>query len=163
MVGPAQPTAPVAVHYLGSSALVKRYALERGTGWVRTLCDDIASTVVMAHIGLVEIAAALAGKQRGGHLAPTQYEQLVAELMLDAQSKYVLVRVTESIVDKAVDLTRQNRLRGYDAVHLACALSVNRVLLDRHQSPLTLVAADGDLLAAAHASGLATYNPDQHP
>lgn len=76
----------------------------------------------MAHIGLVEIAAALAGKQRGGHLTPTQYEQLVAELMHDAQSEYVLVRVTESIVDEAVDLTRQHRLRGYDAVHLTCAL-----------------------------------------
>jgi predicted nucleic acid-binding protein len=117
----------------------------------------------MAHIGLVEIAAALSGKLRGGHLASTQYEQLLAELMLDAQSKYVLVRVTESIVDEAVELTRQHRLRGYDAVHLACALSVNRVLLGRHQSPLTLVAADDDLLAAAQGSGLATQNPSAHP
>jgi predicted nucleic acid-binding protein len=117
----------------------------------------------MAHIGLVEIAAALAGKLRGGHLVPTQYEQLLAELALDAQSQYVLVRVTESIVEEAVDLTRRYRLRGYDAVHLACALSVNRALLDRHQSPLTLVAADDDLLAAAQASGMVTQNPNAHP
>jgi hypothetical protein len=141
--------------------LVKRYAAERGTGWVKTLCDDPAGAVVIAHIGLVEIAAALAGKQRGGHLTSAQYEQLIAELMLDAQSQHVLVRVTESIVDEAVELTRRHRLRGYDAVHLACALSVNRVLLDRHQPPLTLVAADGDLLAAAQASGLATQNPNE--
>jgi predicted nucleic acid-binding protein len=163
LVGPAQPAAPVAVHYLDSSALVKRYAVERGTGWVRALCDDASNAVVMAHIGLVEIAAALASKQRGGHLASTQYEQLLAELMLDAQSQYVLVRVTESIVEEAVDLTRRHRLRGYDAIHLACALSVNRALLDRHQSPLDLVAADDDLLGAAQDSGLATENPNAHP
>ena len=161
MVGPTQPEALVAVHYLDSSALVKRYAAERGTGWVETLCDDPASAVVIAHIGLVEIAAALAGKQRGGYLTSAHYEQLLAELMLDAQSQHVLVRVTESIVDEAVELTRRHRLRGYDAVHLASALSVNRVLLERHQSPLTLVAADGDLLAAAQASGLATQNPNE--
>ena len=163
MVGPSQPAVSLSAHYLDSSALVKRYAEERGTGWVESLCDDVTSAVVMAHIGLVEIAAALAGKRRSGLLAAPQYDQLLDELLLDAQSRYVLVRVTEFIVDEAIELTSRHRLRGYDAVHLACALSVNRLLLDRHQSPLILVAADRDLLAAARALGLATQNPNEHP
>jgi|APLow6443716910_1056828.scaffolds.fasta_scaffold579939_2 hypothetical protein len=30
-------------YYLDSSALVKRYAIEVGTAWVRTLCEQLVS------------------------------------------------------------------------------------------------------------------------
>jgi len=47
-------------------------------------------------------------------------------------------------------------LRGYDAVQLAAALAT-AVL-----PGLVFVAADDDLLAAAHAEGLAAENHNQH-
>ena len=65
-------------------------------------------------------------------------------------------------MDEAIELTFRNKLRGYDAVHLACALHVNQTLLANHLPPLTLIAADGDLLEAAQAEGLRTENPNRH-
>ena len=59
--------------YLDSSALVKRYLIETGTPWVQAWCDDPAQTVAVAEIGLVEIAAAFAGKLRGAFITLTQY------------------------------------------------------------------------------------------
>lgn len=51
--------------YLDSSGLVKRYARERGSAWVRTLTDAaVGHTIIIAEITMVETAAAIASKQR---------------------------------------------------------------------------------------------------
>ncbi len=154
---------PLYGYYFDSSALVKRYAAERGSAWVQALCDDRFHAPVIAHIGLVEIAAALSSKRRGGFLSAAQYDRLLAELVQDARSRYALVRVSAPVIDQAMQLTRRHRLRGYDAVHLACALAVNRILRDQDLPPLIFIAADHDLLIAAQAEGLAVDNPNDHP
>jgi predicted nucleic acid-binding protein len=51
--------------FLDSSALVKRYFLEQGTAWSRTLLDPtIGNVISVAEITLVEVAAACAAKHR---------------------------------------------------------------------------------------------------
>jgi predicted nucleic acid-binding protein len=69
------------------------------------------------------------------------------------------VAIERSIVDEAIELTARHRLRGYDAVHLACALRLNRALVSHQLSPLLLISADNDLLTSAVAEGLDTDNP----
>lgn len=81
----------------------------------------------------------------------------------DAQKRYQLLPATSQRVDEAIELTARHRLRGYDAVHLACALRLNGVLLDNDLPPLTFVAADDDLLKAAQAEELETENPNLYP
>ena len=70
--------------YLDSSALVKRYLVETGTPWVQAWCDNPTQMVAVAEIGLVEIAAAFAGKMRGAHITPAQYRHARSDLMADA-------------------------------------------------------------------------------
>jgi hypothetical protein len=56
----------------------------------------------------------------------------------------------------------QDKLRGYDAVHLACALFMRDTL--RHQdlpSPIVL-SADQELSIAAQAKGLDVDDPNAH-
>jgi hypothetical protein len=52
--------------FLDSSALVKRYAIEVGTAWVRTLCEQGDEVIKVALFGPAEVAAAVNGKRRGG-------------------------------------------------------------------------------------------------
>jgi hypothetical protein len=70
----SQPADQVATSYLDSSALVKRYLVETGTPWVQTWCAGPTQTVAIAEIGLVEIAAAFAGKLRGAYIVPAEYD-----------------------------------------------------------------------------------------
>ena len=63
-----EPAGPAATSYLDSSALVKRYLAETGTPWVQAWCADPNQTAAVGEIGLVEIAAAFAGKLRGTHI-----------------------------------------------------------------------------------------------
>ena len=64
---------------------------------------------------------------------------------------------------RAIELTRRQKLRGYDAVHLACALFLQETLLSHHLSGLVLLSADQELSAAARAEGLITDDPNEHP
>ena len=150
------------IAYFDSSALVKRYIAETGTTWVQAWCDSPNQTVAVAEIGLVEIAAAFAAKLRGEFITQTDYRNARTDLAIDAQDKYVLVTANRSLVDEAIELTAQHRLRGYDAVHLACALRLHRALTVHNLAPLTFICAD-DLLAAAATEGLFTDNPNHHP
>jgi predicted nucleic acid-binding protein len=157
------PADQAVTSYLDSSALVKRYLIETGTPWVQAWCADPIQTVAVGEIGLVEIAAAFAGKLRGEHITSAQYYDARADLAADARDEYVLVTINRAVVDEAIELTAMHRLRGYDAVHLACALTLNRALVDHELPPLVLISADGDLLEAAATEGLATDDPNRHP
>jgi predicted nucleic acid-binding protein len=149
--------------YFDSSALVKRYMAESGSAWVQARCNDPSRTIATVELSRVEIAAAFAGKLRGKFITHAEYQEARAKLTADVQKRYQLLPATSQRVDEAIELTARHRLRGYDAVHLACALRLNRVLLENDLPPLTLVAADNDLLKAAQDEGLEIENPNLHP
>lgn len=148
-------------YYADSSALVKRYVNETGSDWVRTTCSPSASHVIaLAHIGLVEIAAALAMKTRQGALPADVRDNLLRDVQRDARSQYWLIDVDQAIVVRPMALSRLHKVRGYDAVHLACALFMQEALLRQNLPAPVLLTAGGELLAAAQAEGLLTDNPN---
>jgi predicted nucleic acid-binding protein len=145
--------------YFDSSALVKRYLSEDGSVWVQERCNDPTRTIVTTEISRVEVAAAFAAKLRGDFITQSEYQQVRTKLRQDCQRQYLLIPVEAQRVDEAIELTARQKLRGYDAVHLACALHFNQILLQNGSSPLIFVAADIELLQAAQAEGLVTENP----
>lgn len=151
-------------YYVDSSALVKRYVTEIGSGWMQTICDPTAGHILaLAHVGLVEIAAALAAKHRQGVLPAPILDGLLRDLQRDGHTQYWLIDVDQALVNPAIALTRRQKLRGYDAVHLAGALFLRDTLLHNSLPAPILLSADDELLAAALAEGLATDNPNAHP
>lgn len=150
-------------YYADSSALVKRYVNEAGSAWIQSLCDPSSEHVIaLAHIGLVEIAAALAMKVRQGTLSPIIRDNLLRDLRHDAQTQYWLIDVDYSLIERAVALTRQHKLRGYDAVHLSAALFLHETLVQAQLPAPVLVCADNDLSIAAQAVGLSTIDPNTY-
>jgi predicted nucleic acid-binding protein len=153
----------VTTYYVDSSAIVKRYVTETGSSWVQDLCDPAAGHVIaLAHVGLVEIAAALAMKTRQGLLPVPIRDGLLRDLQHDGRDQYWLMDVDQEMVVRAIELTRRQKLRGYDAVHLACALFLQETLLRHNLLAPVLISADQELLAAAQAEGLITDDPNMH-
>ena len=111
----------------------------------------------------MEIAAAFAGKLRGRSITQARYSKARRKLEADTRNRYQVLPITPQRIDDAIDLTTRHKLRGYDAVHLACALRVNQILLADNLPPLILVAADHDLVEAARAEGLSVEDPNLHP
>jgi hypothetical protein len=133
--------------YCDTSALVKRYLSEAGSAWIAALADPNSNnSITVATITRVEAAAAIAARQRAGTVTQEERARLVAFLLLHFDSEYIVVPVSDAVVEQAVQLTQRHRLRGYDAVQLATALDANVTLL-----------------AAARAEGLDADNPNLYP
>jgi predicted nucleic acid-binding protein len=152
-----------AVFYLDTSALVKRYVVERGSSWLAQLCNaESDKTIATALITQAEAAAAFARKTRDGTLLPADHTAILRDLAHDFVREYVTVEISRSLVERAVDLTTRHKLRGYDAVQLSAALELNQILLSAELAPATFVAADDELLTAAQSEGLRIANPNDH-
>ncbi len=142
--------------YLDSSAWLKRYFLEPGSGWMTWLFESgnpLASSV----LGYIEVASALTRQQVARKLDEDKLAQLQQQLEED-WGDITGFPVTAGTVDRAVRLARGYKLRGADAVHLATALSANDALVGTGNT-VVLVASDEDLLAVAQQTGLTVENP----
>lgn len=154
----------MAIYYLDSSALVKRYIAETGSDWVLNLLDRAAGhTIFIAAIAPVEITAAIMARARGRSISIEDARAACQRLQLDMSIDYQVVELTEEVFALAVNLAGQHPLRGYDAVQLAAALAVNRVGVASGLPPLTFVSADVRLNQIAGAEGLSVDDPNRHP
>jgi len=107
--------------YLDTSALVKLYVREPGTDDVQRLAKSSAS-IGTSLISKTEAAAAFSKAIRVGYLPPEE-ARAAWETFLDAWPSVVRLAINETIVTQAGTLAFSHGLRGYDAVHLATALS----------------------------------------
>lgn len=152
-------------YFLDASALAKRYLTETGSQWILTITNPTAGhTIIVAEITRVEVASALAARHRASlGFTQQQRDRAVKLLLHHCLAQYRTASLNPVTISRAVNLTQNYRLRGYDAVQLATAISTNEALLVAGLSGLTFTAADTDLLAAAQAENLATDNPNLYP
>lgn len=152
-------------YYLDASALVKRYTDEPGSGWIRQMTEPSAgNTIFLAEITLAEVAAALAAKARMPRgITQEQRDRALSLFLQDCDEHFVLLIVDRPVIERAVELTQNHRLRGYDAVQLATALVARQALTTENVSAPTFIASDDDLLAASKAEHLIVNNPLEHP
>lgn len=150
--------------YLDTSALVKRYAAEKGSAWLQTLIDPgTGNTVVVSEITLAEFAAAISVKVRTGVLNVSDKTKIINLFLLHCASEYQLTAITRIVIDNAVNLVQSHPLRGYDSVQLSTTLFAKTLLANAGISDFIFVSADKTLITAATAEGLIVDNPDNHP
>jgi predicted nucleic acid-binding protein len=151
-------------YYMDTSALVKRYVDEIGSGWLRTaLGAEPSPSVIIVHLAVVEITSALMRRLREGVLTPAEYAQLQNAFRSDCLDEYEIAIAVGSIIDQANRLLEVYPLRAYDAVHLATAVVANQRLVDNDLAPLTFLSSDDRLNDVASAEGLTVGNPNHHP
>jgi uncharacterized protein len=154
----------MSIYFLDTSALIKRYLTETGSSWIRSLIEESGTTITAAEVTRVEAAAAIAARHRAPKgISQQERDDIVAAMLRHFDQQYQLISLTSVTLEKAVDLTQNHRLRGYDAIQLSVALTANQSLRQAGLPGLIFVAADRDLLAAAQQEGLEIKNPNDHP
>jgi hypothetical protein len=152
----------MAILFLDSSAIAKCYVIEEGSHWVRTALDPAGENQI--HVSLlagVEVIAAIARRRREGSLDAKAASAAVHEFRDDFEFLYQHVAVNEQVVERAMQLAQKHALRGYDAVQLSAAMTLNDRCLDVGLS-IVFVCADVALNAAATAENLQVENPNAH-
>jgi len=136
--------------YADASALVKRYVAEVGSAEVVALTTGAA--VATALVTRAVVAAAFARAVRvgvlddvGGRRVQRRFSREWPDLMK--------VPVTEALVARAESLAWAHGLRGYDAIHLAAALTWQNAL----GQEIVMATFDRQLWDAAPHEGLRVW------
>lgn len=135
------------VAYFDSSALVKLVIDEDGSEDAALLWDG-ADSVLTSRVAHPEVRAALAAAHRAQRLDANSHRRAKAgweRLRMGMR----FVELTAPLDEHAGDLAERHGLSGFDAVHLASALTIATL-------PVLVATWDARLHRAARASGLAT-------
>lgn len=158
----------MALYFLDSSAIVKRFFQEQGHDWIETLHDPAQRHVLyIAQAALVEVVASICRKAREQDMPLEERNSTIDDFRHDVRSYYSAWIVDNALYVAAGDLCRTHRLRAYDAIQLACALAVRddafRVQLPEAEPPdVIFVSTDHGLLAIALAEGFNVENPNNY-
>ena len=154
----------MALYFLDTSAVVKRYVAETGHTWVVNLCDPAQGhDLHIAQARLVEVVATLCRKARESAITAGERDGLIADFRRDTTGRYVIRPVTTDIYVQAGDLCCTHALRAYDAVQLAASLSLRDEAVAASAPPPNFVCADIDLLGYAAAEGVSVEDPNSYP
>jgi len=154
----------IAVAYFDTSALLKHYVREIGSGWVNALfASSPAPIIFTSQLTVVEAVCAFSRRLREGALSSEAYSRLLTAFDYDVSYKYVIADVMPIAIDAACQLAGRHPLRAYDALHLATAWLINRELVQNGKSPLIFICADDRLASISKAEGLLMENPNRHP
>lgn len=136
------------ITYVDTSLLVKLLVEEEGSERAEQVWDvaDVVASVELIH---VESRAALAAAARRGRLSPAQHRRARVELQ-GLADQLVIIEVSSELIASAADLAEAESLRGYDAVHLAGAVTVDAAVM---------ATADIELCEAAERRGFHIANP----
>jgi uncharacterized protein len=152
------------IRYFDTSSLAKRYVLEVGSDWVRTVTQfNSYDEIYIAEITPVEMASAFRRKLNNHEVSPDDFDTLLRVFAQHHRNQYLTIEINRPILEEAFDLVVQHGLRAYDAVQLATALMLDQASVRIGDGPILFVTSDHELEAVAIASGLQTDNPRRHP
>ena len=110
----------MAILFLDSSGIVKRYVSETGSVWAQSLTDPVnANECYVAQITGAEVASAIIRRVRRGDLTLAEAAIALSGFEADFTQNLVLLENSLPRIRDAMVLTRQHGLRGYDSVQLS--------------------------------------------
>ena len=95
----------MAVYFVDSSALVKRYVRDAGTSWVRRLTrQNTSNSIYLARITVVEVTSAIARRRKGGTVLPPRASPILWRFRKHLAGRYTVVEITPTLLADAAKL-----------------------------------------------------------
>ena len=141
--------------YLDTSALVKLYVAEEGNSTVHQHLES-AALVATSKVAYPEACAAFARSFREDCLIEKAYKIALANFKSEWPSYYIL-EFTDSVMIKAGELAEKYSLRGFDAIHMASALTLSDYLSGKDEETIEVGCWDKKLAEAFKLAGLAVF------
>jgi predicted nucleic acid-binding protein len=143
-------------YYFDSSALVKRYSMERGTRIVNKLMVKRGKVAILPTWTVTDFYAVLATRAQEGHITRDDCYSVLYKFEIESrQGLYQFISPTMATYLATKELVLEYPfLRSSQVMHLALALELKPLRL-------TVVSADTQLLAASKTAGLHIINPEE--
>lgn len=148
-------------YYLDTSALVKRYHVERGSDTVNAVFDDPHCGRSTSRLALTEMQSVIARRIRLNEIDQSIAEQVRVHLLEEIRCRKVNVLAVAPYEFRQAGRVlmshgHQIPVRTLDAIHLACAIK-----LRQQNRADTILSSDKHLLSLAARDGFAVINPEQ--
>jgi len=142
-------------YYFDSSALVKRYSMERGTRIVNRLMVKRGKVAILPTWSVTDFYAILSTRAQEGQITRDDCYSVLYKFEIESkQGLYQFIAPTMGTYLATKELVLEYPfLRSSQVMHLALALELKPLRL-------TVVSADTQLLAASKTAGLHIINPE---
>lgn len=143
-------------YYFDSSALVKRYSMERGTRIVNKLMVKRGKVAILPTWTVTDFYAVLATRAQEGQITRDDCYSVIYKFEIESkEGLYQFIAPTMGTYLSTKELVLEYPfLRSAQVMHLALALELKPLRL-------TVVSADTQLLAASKTAGLHIINPEE--
>lgn len=143
-------------YYFDSTALVKRYSMERGTRIVTKLMVKRGKVAILPTWTVTELYSAFSNRAQQGELTRDDSYSVIHKFELEStQGLFQFIAPTMQTYLTTKELVMEYpALRTIQVMHLALALELKPLRL-------TVVSADVPLLTACKTAGLHIINPEE--
>jgi uncharacterized protein len=111
-------------YFFDSSAIVKRYVRETGTGWVRRLTRrGQPDPIYLARITAVDLTSAVARRRASGTPTPARARSILALFRSHLATRYLIMEISPALADAAMRWAERTRTaNGESAQRLGLAV-----------------------------------------
>jgi hypothetical protein len=142
-------------YYFDSTALVKRYNMERGTRVVNKLMVKRGKVAILPTWTVTDFYSVLSNRAQAGDITRDDCYSVIYKFEIESQQGlYQFLTPTRQTYLATKELALEYpSLRSPQVLHLALALELKPLRL-------TVVSADTELLTASRSAGLHIINPE---
>ena len=148
------------VLYIETSALVKRYVPEQGSGFIDLLVDHKDPRILLGVTALttLEVHSVLIRLRKGGALTENGFHYIGERFRQDHVHLATLLPITEGLVARAIALLPQAPLKSLDALHFAAIRDLASAIRSQGET-FAVVCSDRDLLDACRRDHIPVLDP----
>jgi hypothetical protein len=142
-------------YYFDSTALVKRYNMERGTRVVNKLMVKRGKVAILPTWTVTDFYSVLSNRAQAGDITRDDCYSVIYKFEIESQQglyQFLTPTMQTYLATKELALEYPS-LRSSQVLHLALALELKPLRL-------TVVSADTELLTASRSAGLHIINPE---
>jgi predicted nucleic acid-binding protein len=149
----------MAIFYLDTSAILKRYRTEKGSAVIDDLYNQQAEhdALLTSHFSCLELESVAIRAVKGKLLTREAYNSLLGGLARDIGEYLLVTSFSPDQLTEAIHFARAHALRAADAMQFAAAIDANRTVIG---GAFVFVVSDKELLSAARASNMSTLDPE---
>lgn len=149
------------IYFVDTSALLKRYLSEVGSGYLRRLLGQPDSLFYQTFLTPLEVTSALYRQHRARQLSAEDLSLFLKSYAVHSHEEFLLVPYSESVIDLANRLIARHPIRTLDSIQLASALWLRDHLPGDAPAPI-FVSADDRLVGFSLQEHLHAENPEKH-
>lgn len=149
----------MAVFYLDTSALVKRYKTEEGSEIIDYLYENlpIGSNLATSFLTVLEFVSAIRRLSKANRISNREFRDIVSTFSQELEP-FLIRTIDDKTVTDAVTYVVKYALKSADSMHLATVVELKKIMKEIGENVI-FVCDDRELVDAGRCENLEVINP----